>query len=165
MSCLNCEVETANPKFCGRSCAASYNNKLNPKRKRTRSYTCDRCDGPCWPDRSYCGDCWVVVQEERSIERWEHQTLADILSTGNANAASRYPYIRSLSRKKYLLSDRPKQCFECSYSLHFDVAHRKPISSFPLTATVAEINDLDNLVPLCKNHHWEFDNGHLVLSF
>ena len=27
VKCLFCGNETSNPKFCGRSCAASYNNK------------------------------------------------------------------------------------------------------------------------------------------
>lgn len=30
-------------------------------------------------------------------------------------------------------------------------------------ALVKEINDIENLVPLCPNHHWEFDNKILKL--
>lgn len=43
--------------------------------------------------------------------------------------------------------------------MHFDVCHIKPIGSFDDDTLVAEINDLTNLVPLCKNHHWEMDHG------
>lgn len=31
-------------------------------------------------------------------------------------------------------------------------------------ATISDVNDPSNLVALCKNHHWEFDNGHLSLT-
>ena len=33
--CFNCQKETINSKFCSRSCANSYNNKLKPKRHLT----------------------------------------------------------------------------------------------------------------------------------
>jgi len=45
----------------------------------------------------------------------------------------------------------------CGYDKHFDVCHKKEISSFDENALIAKINDLGNLIPLCKNHHWEFD--------
>lgn len=35
--CLECGNQTVNPKFCNRSCAAKYNNKHYPKRKRTKN--------------------------------------------------------------------------------------------------------------------------------
>ena len=31
--------------------------------------------------------------------------------------------------------------------------------------TIAEINDISNLIGLCPNHHWEYDNGLLDLNF
>ena len=33
ITCLSCGNETKNPKFCSKSCSASYNNKKFPKRK------------------------------------------------------------------------------------------------------------------------------------
>ena len=29
---------------------------------------------------------------------------------------------------------------------------------------LTEINNIDNLVALCKTHHWELDNGYLVIE-
>jgi predicted HNH restriction endonuclease len=43
------------------------------------------------------------------------------------------------------------------------VCHIKPISSFEETVYLSVINSQDNLVLLCPNCHWEFDNGHLEL--
>jgi len=52
-------------------------------------------------------------------------------------------------------------CAVCGYDLHVEVCHIKDIKWYPDDTLVAVINHLDNLVALCKNHHWEFDSGHL----
>lgn len=83
---------------------------------------------------------------------------------GNANAGGKYPYIRRLSRNKYLASDKPKCCVVCGYDTHFDVAHIKDIKSFSDDSLISDVNSIDNLIALCKNHHWEFDNGLLDIS-
>ena len=46
MQCLNCQIHTENPRFCSRSCSASYNNRLSPKRQRVirqPDTTCKSC--------------------------------------------------------------------------------------------------------------------------
>lgn len=161
MQCINCDVDTTNPKFCTKSCAAIYNNQKSPKRKLEG--TCGRCNKPCTRQRTYCRPCWDSLCEERSIQRWENATLGEMKGLGNANAGGRYPYIREMSRKKYIASGQPLRCKECDYSLHVDICHIKEIKSFPLTTEVSEVNNINNLVALCKNHHWELDNGYLNL--
>lgn len=42
MRCVNCNTETTNPRFCGRSCSAAYNNRQSPKRKR-QTQSCPNC--------------------------------------------------------------------------------------------------------------------------
>ena len=44
-NCLQCKKDTANPKFCSKSCSVSYNNKKQPKRKRSLD-VCVRCSKP-----------------------------------------------------------------------------------------------------------------------
>ncbi|HEX8326042.1 MAG TPA: HNH endonuclease signature motif containing protein [Hymenobacter sp.] len=61
----------------------------------------------------------------------------------------------------YRKSSRPKQCAICGYAVHYEVCHIKPISGFRATDSVADVNELANLVALCPNHHWEFDHGRL----
>jgi hypothetical protein len=39
----------------------------------------------------------------------------------------------------------------------------RSLTSFPLDTPIAVVNDLDNLVGLCPNCHWEFDHGLLQL--
>jgi HNH endonuclease len=42
-----------------------------------------------------------------------------------------------------------------------DVCHVRPVSDFPPSATLGEVNAPENLVALDKRCHWEFDHGHL----
>ena len=44
---------------------------------------------------------------------------------------------------------------------HVELCHIKPIHSFSETSTLGEINSENNVVQLCPNCHWEFDNGFL----
>jgi hypothetical protein len=55
-------------------------------------------------------------------------------------------------------------CQVCNYSTHVEVAHRQSVSSFPSETLISEINSISNLIGLCPNHHWEFDNGVLKLN-
>jgi hypothetical protein len=59
MLCLNCCEKEAVEKFCTRSCAASYNNRLVPKRSQETKIAC--CLGcsieftqPMWASKKYC---------------------------------------------------------------------------------------------------------------
>lgn len=159
--CLNCGGEIVkrypneNRKFCGRSCSVSYNNRINPKRKPEHS--CFRCGRPA-SRRRLCSTC----KEDDKIA-WDNQTLADIRGDSNANG-SRYPYIRQRSRRVYVNSGKPLSCSICGYSVHVDIAHIVAISSFPEDTLLSVVNSVDNLIALCKNHHWEYDNGFLILA-
>lgn len=43
------------------------------------------------------------------------------------------------------------------------MAHIKAVSEFSDDTLISEINDINNLVGLCPNHHWEYDHGLLNL--
>lgn len=169
--CLNCETELTTKtqkKFCNRSCAAIYNNVINPSEKMLASKkqpesTCDNCGKPNTKSRKYCQECWVIVNKGKSLEKWESTQLKDMKRTKETNSRNRYPYIAGLARKTYEQSKLPKECFICGYDFHVDIAHIQAISDFPETAFISEVNNIKNLVALCKNHHWEYDRGFLKL--
>ncbi|MBS1722774.1 MAG: HNH endonuclease [Armatimonadetes bacterium] len=96
---------------------------------------------------------------ERSLD-WESRTLADVAN----NNWQRNATVRDHARRVYRASDKPKCCCYCGYSTHYEVAHVKDIASFPLDTTLGVVNHLDNLVALCRNHHWEFDHGLVTLA-
>src|SRR6266487_4016432 len=71
--------------------------------------------------------------------------------------------IQKNARAAYILSGKPKLCAICNYAQHYEVAHIRDVADFPGTALIQEINAVINLIALCPNHHWEFDNNKLVL--
>ena len=46
-----------------------------------------------------------------------------------------------------------QKCIICGYNKHIEVAHIKAVSEFDDSALISEINALNNLIPLCPNHH------------
>lgn len=81
---------------------------------------------------------------------------------GNTNHG-KSGYVRAKARKAYKEAGFPMKCAVCGYSAHVDIAHIKGIRQHTNDTKIFEINKLTNLVALCKNHHWEFDNGFLDL--
>lgn len=58
-------------------------------------------------------------------------------------------------------------CKLCGYSLHVELCHVKAIHRcFKETPhmLVKEVNSRANVIPLCRNCHWELDNGHIQMK-
>lgn len=67
------------------------------------------------------------------------------------------------ARNVFENSGQEYKCAVCGYDKHIEVAHIKAVSDFDNDALICEINNINNLIPLCPNHHWEFDNHILQL--
>lgn len=165
--CLSCDAQTTNPKFCSRSCSAKFNNSINPKRKKTigvqrkynpRGSLCAVCETN-ETRSSICRQC----RNKNSTEKWLRTTKREIFGDNGNARYSRKPYIHSTARAWYA-KHREMSCMVCGYDAHVDICHIRAVADFPDTATVAEMNAPSNLIALCKNHHWEFDNNLLVLQ-
>lgn len=153
VKCKCCGKQTNNPNFCSRSCSAKTTNKI-PKRKKKISHckSCGKITG--FFRRKFCNDCNPMNKDWNSI------------TYGEAKGKRKYQKnsrIRNLARNIYKVSSKPQCCIVCGYDNHFEVCHIRSISSFPDTATISEINNIDNLIALCPNHHWEFDHSNLIL--
>ena len=154
--CLNCKSETKNPKFCSRGCSASFNNRASPRRLPEGS--CFDCGTSISSSRKFCQGCRSKFRSEL-----ESRTKGELRGAGNANFGGLYPYIRNHSRRVYESSGRSMACHQCGYSVHIEVCHIRDVKDFPDSATISEINRIENLIALCRNHHWEFDNGLLSI--
>ncbi len=154
MNCLNCVTETTNPKFCSSSCAARYNNRVFPKCKK-QQYFCIICGSETRYRRSYCVDCDPTKPKDFS-----DVTIREIRSRARYQANA---WIRKLARRAYLGSEKPKHCSRCGYSKHIEICHVRPIQDFPADTPMSKVNELDNLIALCPNCHWELDHGLLSL--
>lgn len=152
--CLNCKNKTNNPKFCCRSCSATYTNKENPKRPRSKK--CKTCDTLILSSRMFCKKC----NNLRKIP--PDYTLQDAIYD-NHHRSSAFALIRNRART-ILKNLNASKCSNCGYDKHFEVCHIKSISSFSNETRLSVINDPTNLIPLCPNCHWEFDRGHLKIS-
>ena len=166
--CVNekCENLTDNPKFCCRSCAASFNNKKFVKRirtrkcrkngctERTKNYQTTLCDFHKSESDAYLGD---------NLKRLTIKEYNDRKNLDRQYHTNKYTGIRELCRT-WLRDLRNLSCKNCGYEKHVELCHIKPIKDFPLTATLGEINSRENVVQLCPNCHWEFDKGLLKLS-
>lgn len=61
--------------------------------------------------------------------------------------------IRTMSRRVYNASDKPKHCDNCGCDDCYEVHHIKPIASFVLDSPVSDIVSLENLQALCPTCH------------
>jgi len=128
-------------KFCNKSCAAIFNNKNRSKK--------------------------IIQKEKKEYVRkkiMENRTKGDLFikCTKWQNARS---MIQKHARLVYQNSNKPKECYNCGYKTHYEVCHKKPVSSFDDSASIInEVNNINNLVALCPTHHWEFDNNILILK-
>ncbi len=154
-------------KFCNRSHAASYNNRKDPKR-RPRKYFCIDCNSEIKRERlrtgrlskkRYCSSC----VSKRAFRRFELLTKGSLFANATYYTSARTRITRH-ARFVYISSALPLKCFVCNYEPHVHICHISAVSTFSNDAVISEINALGNLVALCPNHHWEFDNGKLKLK-
>ena len=71
--------------------------------------------------------------------------------------------IQRMARQVFFENNDNPRCHICGYDKHIEVAHVKAVSNFSGDTKLKEINSVDNLIGLCPNHHWEYDNGLLKL--
>ena len=152
--CKQCGKSTSNPKFCSASCAATYNNRLKPKRK---------------PKTSFCQTCGKVTSARRkygsrqcnpSTKITDSTTMGE-LKASYENIWQFHATIRGHSRSIY---SGPRKCAICGYDKHVEVCHIRRISSFDDSQRVVDCNNSTNLVALCPNCHWELDHHLLILK-
>ena len=143
--------------FCSRSCAAKYNNKISPRKHRTKK--CRTCDTLIVSGRSYCENCITDGKHIQGDRLDPTKTLGYYM--GTRNDYNKYKRIREHANK--VASRWEQKCYHCGYNKYVETCHIKAISDFPLTTPMGEINDPTNLILLCRNHHWEMDHGVLKI--
>jgi len=143
--------ETKKKKFCNRHCSSTYNNAAFPKRKR-RPRHCFICkkrieyERPDGYIRKLCSEC-LKGYRTRVGGKTKKQTSPRAIC----------------SHARWQTRSRQQRCISCNYDRHVETCHLKPISKFSPLDQVDTINNPKNLILLCRNCHWEFDHGLLVL--
>lgn len=161
-TCSSCKIEKPSTEFYVKISRGF--SRLNSvckicvaqKRKDTRSDR-DFCNcGNCKMKKSsQCRKC--ANKSDASL------TLGETMLRYNKHHRSNwYSLVRYRARSLY--SVQGSKCQNCQYDRHIEVCHIKPISEFPEDTLIDDINTPDNILILCPNCHWEFDNGELCID-
>jgi len=164
MNCVHCQQHTNNPKFCSRSCAASYTNRISPKRKLTKK--CTQCDSIVRNYRSRLCELHFQQEKELSNEAYKNRTMGYYRSKDclkKLHKSSIHAHVRGLCRL-WLKHLTTKPCKLCGYDKHVELCHIKPLSSFSDESLISEVNSETNVVQLCRNCHWELDHNMIQLK-
>ncbi len=148
-------------KFCNKSCAAKFNN-IGVCRHRTKEQSDNDIKYPTKRKRKQNTIPLPIYKDKISISSITKGELFKTRTTWqNARSA-----IQKHARATYFESATHTHCcvLTCTYATHIDVAHIKPVCEFTDNNTISEINTKENLMGLCKNHHWEFDNGYITMK-
>lgn len=150
--------------FCSQACAARTNN-LGKQKNPPKERTCKICNITFFRTSShrptkFCKTCWPKYQEESGRKYYEELTIGDYRnreSVSGKHPSWVHAHIRSFARSWHAeLTKLP--CEVCGYDKHIELCHVRPISSFPDSALLKEVNSRENIRVLCPNHHWELDN-------
>lgn len=146
--------------YCSRSCSQTANNK-GIARNKPKEFECRKCGKTYTRNKNWRSEvfCSVECREASRISR-DDATLEELHETESVKG--RHPswknsHVRHHC-KRVNAHKRKLGCAVCGYDKHVELAHIKPISEFDSSATLAEINADSNVIQLCPNHHWEFDN-------
>lgn len=154
-------------RFCNHSCAAKSSNKI-PRRRgpRPKTVVVRKC--------KVCGEAFEARRNqdgrlENARRCPSHRAEVPItagMTKGELRArSSGYHNARAAighhAQAAFKSSGKEATCRICKYSRGVHVHHIQPVSEFPETAQIDEINAPGNLVALCPNHHWEAHHGFL----
>lgn len=166
--CLNCksiisirdneQVSSTKRKiFCSIPCAASYNNKKKIKPAKH----CLVCGKAITRRATHCGRCRPRTCK-LPINYVGNRTKGELFANKKNWQSARGCICRNAERV-FNNSRQPRKCIICGYDKHVEICHKKGVCKFPGTSLISEINALTNLVPFCRNHHWEFDKDILQI--
>ena len=181
--------EVRSKKFCNRSCAAKFNNRKHPKRIAKTSRNCKKCgkemvieriESGAYSQKKYCHICIKTVRSNFSLaavkKRFgdyyssedEVKFVNDCTKLELFRKRKNWQSARSAIRRhaNFVFSNTGMTCAcrICGYDKSVQICHIKPVADFDDSALISEINASENLVALCRNHHWEFDHGMISVN-
>lgn len=143
-------------KFCNKSCATKF-YQLNNKKNKFK--TCEICGKRFSDSRSkYCEEC----RTNPKFYKLQNLSKGDLISQkGYFKARSS---ICKNARTIFYKNFKQPKCIICGYDKYIEICHIKAVKDFSDTDKIYDINNINNLVALCPNHHKEFDNGLIDLT-
>lgn len=168
-SAYNRNIKNNQTPVCSRTCSnkLSYRTRLKPKG------VCLDCGNPCKLEtRKKICRCFSCKKAQKKKSKtfdnfdWSNIKLEDLQNESGicGSSGSIHSKIRSHSRWVYTKAGKPMVCKRCNYNIHVEICHIKPVKSFNKIETLGTVNDIDNIIALCRNCHWELDHGLWFLS-
>lgn len=143
MKCLNCGVETDNPKFCSRHCSVSFTNR-GRRRHGKKPGNCLNCGKKLLRSKlKYCSvPCNKEYNYENYIERWQKGEID----------GSRKPYGVSYYIRRYLFEKYENRCCKCGWSKVNKFSGKVPLEINHINGNWKN-NKEENLELICPNCH------------
>lgn len=124
--------------------------------------TCPICGKRKYRSSNMCIDC----RNSAKRNNIKHRTLGSYID-GHKYLSTKCSDIRKDARRTIEESDKEKVCAYChnhDFDQILEVHHLRGILEFDSSATIGEVNDIDNLVWLCPNHHQMLELGLITLE-
>lgn len=161
MLCVGCQTEFE-PKsktniYCSESCKRSVTMK---NWRKNNKKVCPSCGSTMCYKAKLCKLCNNGTTECMESTIAEYQLMPSIKDKHPSWVSH---HIR-LFAKSWNTHLKGKPCENCGYDKHTEFCHITAISSFDKDTKLSVVNGESNLVILCPNCHWEFDNNLLTIE-
>ena len=138
-------------KFCNHSCSAIFSNIKRGYKIRI-GIKC-KCAGKKEYESEMCRQCRNNEKNNEFLKR----TIESFIKSRKGYFTHQMEGIRKHARKVLGQSTKLKMCEKCGWDKYVQACHKIPIYKFPKTTKVEEVNNIDNLMWLCPNDHWLYD--------
>ena len=156
---------TRKKQFCNIICSSKYYGELRKKSNSSKIFYC-KCGNIIKRRTKFCNDCLIKRKIQLRKQRYNinSDTSFTLTTKGNLfknrkNWQSARSNIQRNARRIFKINNKIERCDVCGYNKFIEICHIKAVSDFDDNALIKEINDIKNLVALCRNHHWEFDHN------
>ncbi len=161
MECPNCKCDfiqkTSSQSYCTPRCRKIFGvKKWQEKNKKP----CPSCGILITHDSKLCKLCNNGTTECMESTIAEYQQMPSIKDK-HPSWVSHHIRLFAKSWNNHL---KGKPCENCGYDKHTEFCHITAISNFDKDTKLSVVNGESNLVILCPNCHWEFDNNLLTIE-
>lgn len=163
----DCDVMTTKPRFCSQKCAVTHSNKTRKRKPAHRGRSnpkCKMCSKRArGPYAKYCEEHKDTYKNRRNtnVRLKGLKRKRQYTRKGHMWLSSK---IRTIAKNWYreILS---WPCARCGYDKHVEMCHIREVRTFTDNDKIKVINARTNVVQLCRNCHWEMDNGHFKVEY
>lgn len=150
------EPKRPNQEFCDAKCR----NKNGSRNWALKNKKLCVCGNGMKFNSKLCVTCSRSLKQNSEITIGQYRNM---LSVKGKHPSWVNAHVRNFNRSwnKSLMG---LPCQKCGYSNHTELAHIKAVSTYSDDTLLSVVNDPNNILVLCPNHHWEFDNALLNLE-